>query len=309
MNNIISSTSAPNNTPNYFQQEAVPALHPPHVLEGNPQEHFALADRSLEEASRLYRQMISENNTEILAPRIRALLGRSRFHRILAEEFTSSSHDTMLSEQMLSLPVEQVAPQNLVIDSPIQHKRAHRLEKLKEKRLEKACINREKALRYKREASYKTRFLQTIQEAGPQYAKDTKEIESKIQWLKNKEDYHTMRARYWEDLAYRNNNSLPGSYHESPVGNYQDEYHVKNSSPIQKAKKAPLYSQFNSLPRAQLQEETIPAVTEVKKSDLSGKFQAAIPTTSIELEAYKPNDVFSARATKHSAQKDEKLNH
>ncbi|MFZ4116151.1 MAG: hypothetical protein ACOYK6_05445 [Chthoniobacterales bacterium] len=269
-------------------------LHPPHFFHSNPIEHLYIAHRSLQEASRLYQQHDPESDPASLNPRVKALLSRARFHQILAEEAVPQN-DTAesitavqpLSHEELSIPT----PHTPHSTNTAQSRASKRFEKLKNQRLEKAAYYETKAADYKREANFNTRFAQTIREGGPQYHEKVKEIETKIQELKANEEYCTMRARYWEDLAYGNDTSFPGAYHQSPVGNYQDEYPVRANSPTVKAKKAPHYSQFDSLPRAQTHQADPPQAIKITRSHSNKRPVKATPATKVEVEGYIPPDV------------------
>jgi hypothetical protein len=284
-----------------FEETGDDKLHPPHFFHANPIEHLSIATRSLQEASELYQQIDPESHAESLPQRVRELLGRARAHQILAQEGFSQNDATestvavqFPSHEELSIPT----PHTPLSTNTTQSRASKRFEKLKNQCLKKVAYNKEKAAHYKREANFNTRFAQTIREGGPQYHQEVQAIETKIQRLQAKKDYYTMRARYWEDLAYGNDTSFPGAYHQSPVGNYQDEYPVRANSPAVRAKKAPHYSQFDSLPRAQPHQGDLPSAMKLTKSYSNKKLEKAVPMTKVEVESYRPSDIKVATVRK-----------
>ena len=253
------------------------ALHPPHRSTGTPREHVAVVLQSESELANLRRSSAHEENRNSSDPRmlpqkIRALRGRIAANQILADD----------SQEDLKAK-----------------KTAAKFKRIKNRRLKKAALHEGLAAADARNAKYQTRLENTIRETRPEYQKELKAIAKRIQALKYREHTNMMFARYWEDRAYGTDNSSAGGYHQTPVGNYMDEYPTRGRTinTLMRATKITRSPGFDSLPRAN-KEHIGPEITATRNSNKATiKEQKISSTPEVEAELFRPPDTKEAKAS------------
>jgi|GEM_PF-3717632 len=252
-------------------------LHPPHRFTGTPHKHIAVVLQSESDLAHLRRSSAHEenrnsNDPRMLPQKIRALRGRITVNKILAKD----------SQEDLKAK-----------------KTAAKFEKIKNKYLKKAALHEELAAAYARDAKYQTRLENTIQETRPEYQKELKAIAKRIQALQYRECTNMMFARYWEDRAYGTDNSSAGGYHQTPVGNYMDEYPTRGRT-INTSIRATRITRspgFDSMPRANKEHIGSVITASLAPKKISIKKQEISSTPEVEAKLFRPPDTKEAKAS------------